>query len=65
MGLVELDFRKDDLRLSVSDDGTDLPDDYAEHGHGFSNKPAGAERLGGDALTWNSEGRREVRARPA
>ena len=45
--LVELDFGKGNLRLSVSDDGIGLPDDYAERGHGFANMGAGAGRLGG------------------
>ena len=45
--LVELDFGEDGLRLSVSDDGIGLPDDYAERSHGFSNMRADAERLGG------------------
>ena len=45
--LVELDFGEDSLRLSVSDDGIGLPDDYAERSHGFSNMRADVERLGG------------------
>ena len=45
--VVELDFRKDDVSLSVSDDGVGLPEDYAERGHGFANMRADAERLGG------------------
>ena len=45
--LVDLDFRRDELRLSVSDDGVGLPDDYEERGHGFANMRADAERLGG------------------
>ena len=45
--LVELDFGEDGLRLSVSDDGIGLPEDYAERGHGFANMRADAERLGG------------------
>ena len=45
--LVELDFGRDDLRLSVSDDGVGLPDDYEERGHGFENMRAHAGRLGG------------------
>ena len=45
--LVELDFGKDDVRLSVSDDGVGLPEDYAQRGHGFANMGADAERLGG------------------
>ena len=45
--LIELDFGRDELRLSVSDDGVGLPDDYEERGHGFANMRAHAERLGG------------------
>ena len=45
--LVELDFGQDELRLSVSDDGVGLPDDYEDRGHGFANMRAYAERLGG------------------
>ncbi len=35
------------IRLSVSDDGTGLPDDYEERGHGFANMARDAGRLGG------------------
>ncbi len=45
--LLDLDFRRHELTLSVSDDGKGLPDDYEERGHGFANMRAGAERLGG------------------
>ena len=45
--LVNLDFGRDELRLSVSDDGVGLPDDYEERGHGFANMRAYAGRLGG------------------
>ena len=45
--LVDLDFGRDGLRLSVSDDGVGLPDDYEERGHGFANMRAYAGRLGG------------------
>ena len=45
--LVDLDFGRDELRLSVSDDGVGLPDDYDERGHGFENMRAYAVRLGG------------------
>ena len=45
--LVDLDFGRDELRLSVSDDGAGLPDDYEERGHGFGNMRAYAGRLGG------------------
>ena len=40
--LVDLDFGRDELRLSVSDDGVGLPDDYEEGGHGFANMRADA-----------------------
>ena len=48
--LVELDFGRDELRLSVSDDGVGLPDHYEERGHGFANMRAYAERLGGHLI---------------
>ena len=54
-GRVEarLDFEADHIRLSVSDDGVSLPDDYAERGRGFDGMRADAEQLGG-ALTVES-----------
>ena len=44
---VELEYDDDGIRLSVSDDGVGLPDDYAERGYGFPNMRRDAERLGG------------------
>ena len=44
---VVLAFGDEDIRLSVSDDGTGLPDNYAECGGGFANMTTAAERLGG------------------
>ena len=44
---VRLDFESGVLRLSVSDDGVGLPDDYTERGRGFRGMEADAERLGG------------------
>ena len=44
---VHLEFGQEDIRLSVSDDGVGLPDDYAERGRGFANMSRDAERLGG------------------
>ena len=41
-----LDFATDRIRLSVSDDGVGLPDDYAERGRGFAGMIAQAERGG-------------------
>ena len=44
---VRLEFESSVLRLSISDDGVGLPDDYAERGRGFRGMKAEAERLGG------------------
>ena len=44
---VALDFEETGLRMSVSDDGIGLPDDYAERGHGFRYMRANAERMNG------------------
>ena len=44
---VDLAFGEEDSRLSVSDDGTGLPDDYSERGSGFANMTSATERLGG------------------
>ena len=44
---VRLDFEADGVRLSVSDDGVGLPEDYAGRGRGFSGMDKEAERMGG------------------
>ena len=44
---ISLEFEADILRMSVSDDGGGLPDDYAVRGHGFRNMRTDTERLGG------------------
>ena len=44
---LSLDFGDDGLRMSVSDDGAGLPEDFADRGHGFRNMRTDAERLGG------------------
>ena len=44
---IDLEFAEEHSRLSVSDDGVGLPDDYAERGNGFANMSRAAERLGG------------------
>ena len=59
--LIKLDFGEDELRLSVSDDGKGLPDDYEERGHDFANMRACAERLGG-GLMFEPRGLDGVRA---
>ena len=45
--IISLNFGDDDLRMSVSDDGIGLPEDYEDQGHGFRNMRADAERMGG------------------
>ena len=44
---IDLEYGGQGIRLSVSDDGVGLPEDYAERGHGFANMSRDAERLGG------------------
>ena len=44
---VRLDFEAGGIRMSVSDDGVGLPEDYAERGRGFSGMETDAERMGG------------------
>ena len=44
---INFEFAKEHCRLSVSDNGVGLPDDYAERGHGFANMDRAAKRLGG------------------
>ena len=45
--VIGLDCTGDKLRLSVSDDGGGLPEDYESRGHGFRNMQADAGRMGG------------------
>ena len=44
---VRLDFESNCVRLSVSDYGVGLPEDYAERGRGFSGMETDCERMGG------------------
>ena len=44
---IALSFEDDVLRMSVSDDGIGLPDDYTDRGHGFRNMRRDVERMGG------------------
>ena len=59
---VGLDFEREGLRMSIADDGTGLPDDYATRGQGFRNMREDAERMGGGLLveTGGSEWRTAV-----
>ena len=45
--VIGLDCGGEELRLSVSDDGRWLPEDYEARGHGFRKIRADAERMGG------------------
>ena len=45
--IINLDCGDGELRLSVSDDGGGLPEDYETRGHGFRNMRADAGRMGG------------------
>ncbi len=44
---IALSFRDEELRMTISDDGIGLPDDYGDRGHGFRNMRMDAERMGG------------------
>ena len=52
---VALHFTRDCIRLTVEDDGSGLPDDYAERGRGVASMEAEAVRMGG-RLTVTSGG---------
>ena len=47
---VRLSFEADLIRLSVSDNGVGLPDDYAERGRGFKGMREDAEKMGGTLI---------------
>ena len=53
---VRLDFEANQIRLSVSDDGVGLPDDYAERGRGFNGMRSDAEQMGGALIVESGEG---------
>ena len=44
---IHLACEKEEVRLSVLDNGIGLPSNYAQHGHGFENMEGDAQRLGG------------------
>lgn len=52
---VQLAFGKEEIRLSVADDGDGLPADYERRGHGFRNMRADAEHLGGALVVESAE----------
>ena len=47
---VSLSFEAHRIRLSVSDDGVGLPDDYGERGRGFNGMTAEAAQMGGTLI---------------
>ena len=53
---VRLSFESDRIRLSVSDDGVGLPDDYVERGRGFNGMRSDAEQMGGALTVESGEG---------
>ena len=52
---VRLNFEADQIRLSVSDDGVGLPDDYVERGRGFNGMRLDAEQMGGALIVESGE----------
>ena len=54
---VGLAFETAEIRLSVSDDGVGLPENYAELGRGFAGMETDAERIGG-TLAVHTDNRR-------
>ena len=44
---IDLEYSGEHDRLSISDDGIGLPDDYEQRGNGFANMNRAAEQLGG------------------
>ena len=53
---ARLSFELDHIRLSVSDDGVGLPDDYGERGRGIGGMRADAERMGGTLTVESARG---------
>ena len=53
---VSLEFERDLIRLSISDDGAGLPEDHRSHGRGFRGMREDAERMGGELLVESSPG---------
>ena len=53
---VRLAFKADQIRLSVSDDGVGLPEDYGQRGRGFHGMRMDAERMGGELIVESVEG---------
>ena len=53
---VRLEFEAGEIRLSVTDDGVGLPDDYGARGRGIRGMIADAERLGGRLVVESLDG---------
>lgn len=44
---IALEYGDEQVRMSITDDGVGLPEDYAQRGHGFRNMESAAQRAGG------------------
>ena len=53
---IDLEYGREGIRLSVSDDGTGLPEDYAERGQGFANMSRDAESAWAEDSWWKRGG---------
>ena len=53
---VGLEFKADEIRLTVVDDGVGLPDDYDDRGRGIRGMNADAERMGGRLFVESFDG---------
>ena len=53
---VSLNFEPERIKLSVSDDGVNLPDDYVDRGRGISGMRADAEQIGGTLSVESANG---------
>ena len=52
---ITLEFQRDGIRISVSDDGVGLPQGYSERGAGFPNMVSSAEQMGGRLETTSNQ----------
>ena len=53
--VIKLDFQDDWLRMSISDDGIGLPEDFADRGLGFRNMRTDVGRIGGAMMAGPGE----------
>ena len=53
--VITLDYDDGRARMSISDDGIGLPEDFADRGHGFRNMRSDAHRIGGTIVAGPGE----------